>query len=351
MIQREYLASDCRRSYNAKVKHQFESCHCNAANMNVAYLILAHHQPRHLARLIKALDCEWAYFFIHIDQKADVRPFLEALPAARNIVYLHGSRRVRVHWGGMSMVHATLHLIREARAATPHFGRYCLLSGSDFPIKNTHFIYEQFNFEQEFIRIDRQLFSPGAEFHSRLVARYHFPDNPWLNPKTAPVKILPRLADCLSSCIPRNRYKKTPLFHGSQWWALTGRCVEAVLKFLARNADYTRFHKYALLADETFFHSIIADSPFAGNIVHNYVNGPPRGPAANDYGAHYIDWTARGAHPKVLTLSDWPELVRSGALFARKFEESGSAFLTSRLEAAIQRADAVSAPNSLKKLQ
>ena len=35
----------------------------------------------------------------------------------------------------------------------------------------------------------------------------------------------------------------------------------------------------------------------------------------------YVDWTGGGSNPKVLTLDDLPELVKTGAHFARKFDE------------------------------
>lgn len=52
--------------------------------MNIAYLILAHHQPAHLRRLLAALDTDNAYFFVHVDAKVDSAPFTIG---ARNDVF------------------------------------------------------------------------------------------------------------------------------------------------------------------------------------------------------------------------------------------------------------------------
>lgn len=45
--------------------------------MNIAYLISAHNDPRQLLRLVEVLG-DNAWCFIHIDQKNDIRPFMEA---------------------------------------------------------------------------------------------------------------------------------------------------------------------------------------------------------------------------------------------------------------------------------
>jgi hypothetical protein len=43
--------------------------------MKIAYLILAHNNPGHLSRLTRALTAQNNAVFIHIDKKADIRPF------------------------------------------------------------------------------------------------------------------------------------------------------------------------------------------------------------------------------------------------------------------------------------
>jgi len=64
--------------------------------MKVAILIMAHHQPSHLAKLIEALNCDWAYFFIHVDKKVDVAEFIKMAPKSSNIKFLDTAQRVKV---------------------------------------------------------------------------------------------------------------------------------------------------------------------------------------------------------------------------------------------------------------
>ena len=53
-----------------------------------AYLILAHHQPAHLTKLVKAISCDWASVFIHIDAKADIFQFKKLISEDKNIIFL-----------------------------------------------------------------------------------------------------------------------------------------------------------------------------------------------------------------------------------------------------------------------
>jgi hypothetical protein len=57
--------------------------------MKVAFLIMVHHQPSHLSRLIQSLNCDWAYFFIHVDKKVDIGEFIRLAPNYPNVYFLN----------------------------------------------------------------------------------------------------------------------------------------------------------------------------------------------------------------------------------------------------------------------
>ena len=307
--------------------------------MNIAYLILAHHQPSHLARLIKALSCDGAYFLVHVDLKTDISPFKELVPASKNIIFLENAARVKVYWGGYSIVMAALNLLRAAMALGVHFTRYCLLSGSDFPIKKNSEIEEVLSTRTEFLRVDRKLNYKKNDPHSETVRYIHLYDSRFLNPRTTPSKRLFSTTERVLRKIPRKQYQKIPLFQGAQWWALTDQCVRHIFKFLEENSGYMAFHKYTRVPDETFFHSIIKSSLFVECIIHDVekVTSLDKYFESNEHGCHYIDWNSQGvALPKVLDISDTGLLMRSTALFARKFEENKSTALLSQLEEMIQ---------------
>ena len=90
--------------------------------MKIAYLILAHNNPRHLRRLVGAVASPSSACFIHIDKKADIDGFL---PVEGGHAVFSGER-VAVDWGGFPLVEATLVLLRQALADARRFDRFVL---------------------------------------------------------------------------------------------------------------------------------------------------------------------------------------------------------------------------------
>jgi hypothetical protein len=281
---------------------------------------LAHHQPAHLARLVAVLDHSDCTFFVHIDGKVADTAFRGALGERRNVFFVEN--RYAVNWGGYSQVQATLALLSAARGSGSCFHRYCLLSGSDYPIQSNPRIQAEFASGKEFMRIDRRIGASEDNSHCRNVMFYWCVDNPEPGVQSGTVR--------------RDPYSGIGLYHGAQWWALTHECVEYILRFLAAHADYEAFFRQVLCPDEIFFHSIVKASPFASRITHDFEAAADAEAfsLSNEHGCHYIDWNAKGEDrlPKVLDLADLDRLRSSEALFARKFQEARSAALVSRLD-------------------
>ena len=63
--------------------------------MKIAHLILAHENPLQLKRLIQRLSHDDAKFYIHLDLKVDITPFLLLQSEQVNFIV----KRVRVRWG------------------------------------------------------------------------------------------------------------------------------------------------------------------------------------------------------------------------------------------------------------
>ena len=84
--------------------------------MKIAYIILAHKNPRQLARMLQALDHDGASFFVHIDRKVAIAPFAEAVREGRSDTHFVADRQ-DVLWGGYSMVQATIDTVSAALAA------------------------------------------------------------------------------------------------------------------------------------------------------------------------------------------------------------------------------------------
>lgn len=268
----------------------------------LAYLIVAYHQPDHLARLIQALDDEKSFFFIHIDEKVSLAPFQAAVGQRANLLFL--PNRLKVQWGQFSIVQTMLNLLQTAVASGHEFTYYTVLSGNDYPIKHKQEIYRRLQASDcQFLRIDRKLTNEANNSHR------HFIKN-----------------------LPQGRYfgNLTP-YHGSMYWSLTADCIRFILNFVANNPDYVAVHHHIFAPDEVFFHTLVKHSPFAGAITQDYSDGIY--PDHLHHGNHFIDWAGlRKRERLVLDERDFDDLLASPALFARKFNQHQSSKLLDLLD-------------------
>ncbi|WP_294952842.1 beta-1,6-N-acetylglucosaminyltransferase [Sulfurovum sp.] len=290
--------------------------------MTIAFLLLAHHQPEHTGRLVRMLDDPRHHFFIHVDKQTDLSWFRKkATVKGENVHFLTDRNRFKINWGGFNMLKATLRLVETAWQSPLQFGRFCLLSGSDYLLKSQADMRTALAEDIEYIRIDRMLSDHQSDTHSHNIEHFFFPDNPILK------------SFRLSGRFHRRPYDGIALYHGSQWWALSRRAISFILDFLEKNPAYTQFHRYVNCPDEIFFASMLKSTPFADRISHDFEARQLMDPTL--FGAHYIDWclcSNDGRSPKILTEDDYEKLYRSEALFARKFDEESSAILLQKID-------------------
>ena len=274
--------------------------------MKIAYLIMAHKNPEQLARLVKTLTYKNEEFFIHIDKKYDVKPFADHLNSLEDpaIHFIQDRQRVRFS-GGYSQTEAVVRSLIEIFSGPCDFYRLILLSGQDYPVKSNEFILDFFekNRGKEFIKLfplpaERQARLRRLAFRLDRYCGYYFDDffqGPFL-----------RFLNRVSRLLPRKQFPKghTPYF-GPTYWQITRECAEYLVKFIRNNPRFRAFFRFSLCSDECFFHTILLNSPFAANVIHD-----------NHF---YIDWGIH-FHPKVLTQEDFEKLKDPGIFFARKFD-------------------------------
>lgn len=268
--------------------------------MKIAYLILAHNNPGHLARLTRALTAANATIFIHIDKKADIRPFLKI--AAENIHFT--PKRVSVHWGDFSTTEAILLLINAAMAMPERYDYLVLTSGSDYPIRTPG------QMQSYFLR------NPGSEFINMVMmpSKAASKSLSWLTdyrPRPGVKgKLIAQVRRVLvkSGIISRLRdYKAyfgglTP-YAGSTWWALTHDACAYIQNFVARHRRIMRFYANTTLSDEMVFQTILGNSRFKENVRRNltYTDWSLGGPHPSDIEMRHVD---RIRSEKVLTAND-----------------------------------------------
>src|ERR1700758_4606914 len=247
--------------------------------MKIAYLILAHNNPGHLARLTRALTAQNATIFIHIDKKADIRPFLKI--GGENIHFT--PKRVPVYWGDFSTTEASLLLINTAMAMSERYDYLVLTSGSDYPIRTPAQMESYFlkNRGGEFINL---VMMPSKAASKSLSWLTDYRPRPGVKGK-----LIAQVRRVLvkSGIISRARdYKAsfaglTP-YAGSTWWALTHEACAYIQNFVARHRRIMKFYANTTLSDEMVFQTILGNSRFKENVRRNLT---------------YTDWSLGGPHP------------------------------------------------------
>jgi len=254
-------------------------------------LLIVHRDPDHVRRLVRRLRHPLVDVWLHVDAKAgDPAPY-----TGEGGILL--PRRHSIAWAGFGCVQATLDWLRAANARGD-CGRFTILSGQDYPLRDIGEIVERLG-DGDRERIET-VFDPADR-------RYRY-QALWANPSELPplrrtwVRVVRKLwyRGRLIRVLPRDLV----FAWGSAYWTLGADAVAWILAFLRERPDVERFFQHTFAPDEMFFHTLLASSPFRDRLSP---------------GVHHIDWSGGGAHPKLLGMEDLPALRSSDALFARKF--------------------------------
>jgi hypothetical protein len=288
--------------------------------VRIAYLILAHDQPAHLQRLVARLSAPGAAFFVHIDAKSDLAAFAALAPAVTFC-----QRRVNGAWGDISLVEATLELMRCAASGPGGFDRYVLLSGACYPLYTPADIGAFF---------ERHRTTEFIETFALPDVRYGKPLERITQVSIRKGKPLRRfrwpLQNFLNRVLPLRDYRKVlkgELVTGSQWWCLSGDAVKYVLEMTAREPQVYRFCKFVDCPDEFYFQYVLWNSPFRASISHSLT---------------FTRWSPGKTGPDVLDAGYLPQFAgpvihasefknspgeRRAVLFARKFSAASAPVL------------------------
>lgn len=298
----------------------------NPERLKLAYLVVTHAMPDHLGRVIAALSDDRTEFFVHVDRKVAIEPFLAH--ARPNVEFLED--RVPVFWGQWQMVEATLRLMRRALERTPDLDYLILLSGTCYPIRSRTYIRKVLaeHAGDEFINAVPM---PNEAVNKSLarIERFHARSDQSFVENTrrylSGFSLRGRSGRVLSRrwLLGRDwRRGLGPLrpYGGSSWWALTGDACREVLAFVHREPRVVRFFENTKFPDEGLFHTILGNSPFGSRFRRSLL---------------YSDWSRGGPHPTLLTEEHVarfaaPGPMRAGGVygdgeycFARKVPDDG----------------------------
>lgn len=265
--------------------------------MKIAHLILAHTNAQQLQRLVRKLYHPDADIYIHLDLKTDIREF-QHIQKEQNVTFIRN--RIKVFWGGFSIVDATINSFEEILTSNINYQHINLLSGQHYPIKSAQHIVNFLgkNAGRSFIHYE-VIDEEWLEAIPR-IRKYH------LDSLNLPIGGY-RLQQLLNVILPDRKLPDGIVAVGrSQWFVATGEAVAYMINYARKEKWISRFFKYSWAADEIFFHTILYNSPLRSQMVNNNLL--------------YVDWSAHEPNPKTLTIADADAIVSSGKLFARKFD-------------------------------
>lgn len=276
--------------------------------MKQAILITVYKNYHHLEEIIKFFDDDFE-LYIHIDKKSEIsKDELTHIKNYNQVKLL--SQKYKVNWGGFNHLKSILYLT-EMALKNPKNYYFHLISGHDFPIKKLSEFKEYFakNSSSEFINyfdIPKQGWANNGGLDR--IEYYNFYDvfDAKVSKQNGLIRRLVSIQKSMNFKRPIS-IKMPKLYGGSTWWSLSRLCLEYVIKYTNKNKFVLNRFKHTLCSEEFYFQTIIMNSTFAKNVNNNSLR--------------YIDWVVRnGNNPAILDETDYENILKTDAFFARKFE-------------------------------
>eukprot|EP00980_Cylindrotheca_fusiformis_P031044 scaffold25738_cov127-Cylindrotheca_fusiformis.AAC.4 len=281
------------------------------------YGILAHDSAPATIRLIEAVDEPTTQFVVHVDGKYDeTHQALKNYASNRSrVVILDHPNRVRVNWGGFSMVNATLQILEYADQFD--FTHFVHMAATAYPIAS-----------------NRRIRNTIAD-HPKDANFLHIvlkPADPALQIWNYFVECDDRLNRIYEMPPLRKQVNGANLYTASQWFIISKEYAHYLANpepgtFLHQYLDYV---KHIVVADEHFFGTVLRNTHFC-NKHHNW----------NFLHLQFDQWENEralkmrderkcvmpdpnhcGRSPTTMTMDYLDILELSGDLFARKFDDN-----------------------------
>lgn len=274
----------------------------------IAYVILAHKNLGQVVRLVSRLEGDRSRFVIHVDAASELTEDVRQLGDRPDVDL---AERFRCPWGRFGIVDATLAALPLA-LADPAVRRVTLVTGQDYPIAPRPQI-ERFLLDEH----------PSESF----VEHFPLPRPEWgggggierVEDFYVPLGEKPRSLRNSRIGLRRKLPDGLKPYQGGASWSMTREAVEHVLDYVSAHPRIVRFYRRAFAPDESFFQTILMSSPVASRVVNNDLR--------------FESWEEDSDHPAILTVADLPELTRSDALFAKKFDATVDAEVLDRIDA------------------
>lgn len=260
--------------------------------MSQAYLILCHTPPYHIATLAKRHPN--ARFYVHYDAKSPINQ-LHFLQNLDNVSILRN--RIDVHWGGFSMILATLNLFQAALSHQQN-QYFHLMSGNCVPLISPEAMQQQCQKQPENSLWLESQNTPRLRYRTRFNAPHA--DTTWQRSLFG--KGLTKGLQIADNIL----FSKEICLSGSQWFSASR--ITAQILFQEALSEPSDFFAKKLCPDEHFFQYIAAQQADKLNLI--------------DKNHRFIRFQAGKNHPDELSLDDLWAAKNQGFWFARKVSKN-----------------------------
>lgn len=320
----------------------------------IAILILAHKAPHQLLRLINRFNSEKFDVFVHLDSKSDKRLFENVLSKCDSNVYLQ-DKRIDTQLVDFSLVVATLELVKAATARNEYL-YYALLTGQDYPIKSSEYIYGFLceNYPMSFIdmygcdeayrrgvlwtgKLGNHFYSQKIRRFFRALVGYKFY---YSHHGKYSVRLLSNIFDRMVSLIrksPREEIKQTKYTYsfGSHFWILPDNAINFLLQTYTYDLKINKIFNHIAAPEESYFQTVL--SAYSDLLIpeqYSQFNNPDD--EMDNPALRLIKWYENGnktnGHPAIWKIGDLAYISSRKALFARKFDEEVDSIILDSLD-------------------
>jgi hypothetical protein len=228
-------------------------------NLRLCYGIMTHANPNATIRLVEALYEVGYSFIIHVDAKessADTYNALVEYASSRDFIHiLDDPFRVRVNWGGFSMVNATLQILRYAFAVDrPHmapldFHKFVHIAATSYPIVSNTQIRRRiasYPLDANMLSVVMKAMNPSPDVWQYFVE---------CDDAMHRIYRMPPLTEGRSG---------VDLYTASQWFILSREFAKYLADPLPGTFvfEFLPYIEHVTIADESFFGTVLMNTPF-----------------------------------------------------------------------------------------
>lgn len=305
--------------------------------MNIAFLIMGNSNYDFLPKLIQSLSDGENDFYIHINANSNIENFRKTLIQNQHLFW--SNKRFKTHWGGYSILEASIDLLRESYKSKVKYDYFFFLTESDYPIKSNSTIKSIIAEKNPLIAVYN--ISKGMDKGQRLkIQMYHYCDltianivlGKWLRRIIKGFMIIGYYTGIAKkpNYYIDNDGKKHDVYFGSDFGLLSRRDAECVLNEFDNDSSLKKYLKHAFVPGELFIPTVLMKNETTAKDC--IICEKPDLKAMTKTHFYKVIQNHRQKSIKILTEDDYDVIKECKYFFARKMKMGVSDILLSQID-------------------